>query len=168
MTATEYQLKLVDWQFFATCTWSASALGTAPSRETEQWNWLRDWAIREGCRLAQLPIALRWEKGENGDRPHSHLLISGFPPNAVSIRRCFRQARIWLSKYGLCNVRVYDPKIPGNVYTYVSKMRAKYSAMNQYEICKYDRADRLIINDSAWKLMLRETDAVYVPQAATL
>jgi hypothetical protein len=167
-TATEFQLKLVRWQFFVTVTWSASQLGSYQSRETDFWNWMRDWALREKLRLAQLPIALRWERGEHGDRPHAHALIAGFDRLlSVSENTCWRQMRKW-EQYGFARVYQYDPYNPANIHSYVSKLRANRSRANQYEIGKFDMADRLCINDAAWKLMLQAVDAPYMAQTRTL
>jgi len=168
VTATEFQLRLVDWQFFVTFTWKPSKLGSIKSRERDLWEFLRTWAIREGCRLAQLPVALRWERGELGDRPHAHALLSGFPVRSVSLNTCFRQHRLWLEAYGLFSCRLYRPRQERNAgEAYMLKMRIA-DARNKYEVRKFDMADRLVINEAAWALMLSTVGADYAQQAQTV
>lgn len=167
-SATEYQLKLIRWQFFLTCTWNSSTLGTVGSRETQLSAYLDKWATREGCQLAQLPFAIRWERGESGDRPHGHVLLGGLPARSASRNTVYRQWRLWFNAYGLCACRLYDPATGGGTAAlYMSKMRAIASTRNVYELRKTDKADRLVINEKAWRMMCLATGAECSPQAPT-
>lgn len=169
MTATEYLLKLVDWQFFATFTWSEANLGSCRRREQQVWEFLRGVAQRHGGkRLAQLPIALRWEKGEHGDRPHAHALLGGLPGEKVNKAFCYMIAGSWGKDYGFGRWRTYDyHQQAETAETYLQKMRGSVSQANQYEVGKFDRADRLIINEAAWRQMCKAQGTAYRPQLLT-
>src|SRR3954471_17588642 len=82
-SATEWQLKLIVWEFFCTLTWSGRARSCGRKRRTHVTRWLRYWArtVRPGTSgaLGQLAFVIRWERGEIGGLPHCHILISRFP-----------------------------------------------------------------------------------------
>jgi hypothetical protein len=170
-SATEYQLKLLHWQFFGTVTWAASTLGGVHSRETDLWEFFRNWAIRENTKLALLPIAIRWERGEVGGRPHAHFLIAGLPARSLSENSKWRQQRLW-EVNGIARIRLYDPfEEQGDAMNYLCKKsehaRRHVSNANKYELMKYSHADRLVINRAAWDEMLRVTGAENVPPLPT-
>lgn len=170
-SATEYQLKLLRWQFFGTVTWAAATLGSVRSRENDLWSFFRDWAIREGCKLAQLPIAVRWEIGEIGGRPHAHFLLAGLRPRSASENTRWRQQRLW-EKHGIARLRLYNPlQDQGDAIAYVCK-KSEYaqthlSRANDYELKKFSYSDRLVISRGAWREMCRVTGAEFVPQHPT-
>jgi hypothetical protein len=165
-TPTEYMLKLVDWQFFGTFTWCEGKLGGCLSREKAFWEYLRYVYQEYGqIKLMRAPVAVRWERGELGDRPHAHALLAGFPAERLNITFCFMLGNIW--KQGWGSVRLYDTKKPENIESYITKLRAKTSRANDYEIRKFDYADRLVINDAAWSRMLSRAGERYAPAART-
>jgi hypothetical protein len=172
VTATEYQLALINWQYFVTCTWSAGNLGTVATREADVAAYIELWVTREGYQLEQIPVALRWEKGDLGERPHAHFLIAGFSSRSVTVSKRFRQWNLWNQRHGLSDVRLCDPRMVQSAINYIvpheARMRSA-SAAHVYERAKFDSADRLVINDAAWRIMLASTsDAPYVEQRATL
>lgn len=169
MNATEYQLQLIDWQFFGTATWSPKALGSCLSRETDLWQFLRAWVKEKSeLRLFQHPSIVRWERGEIGDRPHAHFLISGFPSKTVNKTVCFQQMHKW-EKFGFMRLRPFRGRCLSAriLAAYVEKPSRAYDG-NRYELVKFDKADRLCVSDSAWRKMLAVSGADYVPQARTV
>jgi hypothetical protein len=170
-SATEYQLKLLRWQFFGTVTWAAKTLGSVRSRETDLWEFFRNWAIRENTKLALLPIAVRWERGEIGGRPHAHFLMAGLPAQSVSENSKWRQQRLW-EVHGIARIRLYDPfGDEGDAMSYLCKKsehaRRHVSNANRYELMKYSHADRLVITRAAWDEMCRVVGAENVPPLPT-
>ena len=69
-SATEWQLKLIVWEFFCTLTWSGRARNCVRKRRTHVTRWLRYWArtVRPAVAdpLGQLAFVIRWERGEIG------------------------------------------------------------------------------------------------------
>lgn len=165
-TGTEYQLKLVRWQFFCTFTWRAGKLGSVSSRESDLWNFLRDWSADYSVKLSHLLVALRWEKGEIGDRPHAHALLAGLPRKGVSVIECYRRANAWNISHGLARIRVIT-NWGGDPMAYLTKGRDREGRGLRYEISKYDAADRMVINEAAWGAMCRASGVPHVPQLAT-
>ena len=94
-SATEWQLKLIVWEFFCTLTWSGRARSCVRKRRTHVTRWLRY------C----------WERGEIGGLPHCHILISRFPERSINPSTCFAMVNTW--KHGISQVRLYDPNGPG-------------------------------------------------------
>jgi hypothetical protein len=176
-TATEFELRLVRWQFFGTFTWSASQLGSCQKRENDFWSFMRDWTELNSVKLVSLPIALRWERGDIGERPHAHALIAGM--TKVTINEGFKWSRLWNHqrscrggkckgcKYGFAKIRLFDPFEETNPYSYIEKHANKISRNNKYEVGKFDYADRLVITDAAWRIMLASVGAEYIPQHRT-
>jgi hypothetical protein len=152
-TATEVQLKLVPWRFFVTLTWKPARSGSVASRNLEAWEFFRHWCQLDGSQLALTPIALRWERGELSERPHAHALIAGLKQCTRNV--CFRQNYDWNERrgIGIARVRLYEAR-KESVEAYLSKGLGEE---NRYELRKFDKADRLVINAPAWKLMLAAT-----------
>lgn len=168
MTATEYQLSLIDWQFFGTATWRSSMLGTIKSREKQLWNFLKDFTcFRTLSKFNDIPIVIRWERGEIGERPHAHYLLAGILPPFVNITSCFKAMHYWHESYGLGRVRLFGAMSK-------AMQTRRYVLMNErnradvYELGKFDHADRLVINDAAWRRMLDATATAYVSQLRTV
>src|SRR6266478_5999924 len=113
-SATEWQLKLIVWEFFCTLTWSGRARNCVRKRRTHVTRWLRYWArtVRPGTlgALGQLAFVIRWERGEIGGLPHCHILISRFPERSINPSTCFAMVNTW--KHGISQVRLYDPNGP--------------------------------------------------------
>lgn len=141
-------------------------MGTVATRERDFWGWLREWCHKDQRKLYDLPVALRWEKGELGGRPHAHALLSGF--SRASVRIAFQQIHAWNHKqtcknrncdgcgFGIARVRLYELR-GENAEGYICK-----GAGNVYEIRKFDTADRICVNGAAWRLMLA---AVGLPES---
>jgi len=146
MTGLEYLLKLADWQIFGTLTWRESTLGTIRSRECDVSEYLQHWAAREHLSLTEMPLVIRWERGEIGERPHCHFLLHGFPHlHQIDHHRRMNQMMIWARKFGLTKIRRF--------YSSLREEVAKYLTVepNSYEIGKFNSADRLVINEAAWR-----------------
>jgi hypothetical protein len=98
-SATEWQLKLIVWEFFCTLTWSGRARSCGRKRRTHVTCWLRYWArtVRPGVAgsLGQLAFVIRWERGEIGGLPHCHILISRFPERSINPSTCFAMVNTW-------------------------------------------------------------------------
>ncbi len=118
-TATEFQLKLIRWQFFATFTWKCSTLGSVASRDSDLWGFLRAECQRRGMKLIQLQAAVRWERGEVGDRPHCHALLSGMPSETCKIRNAEIIAGAWLRQFGHAKVKVVSHNLEQNPFAYL-------------------------------------------------
>src|SRR5947208_16323773 len=110
-SATEWQLKLIVWEFFCTLTWSGRARSCVRKRRTHVTRWLRYWArtVRPAVAdpLGHLAFVIRWERGEIGGLPHCHILISRFPERSINPSTCFAMVNTW--KHGISQVRLYDP-----------------------------------------------------------
>jgi hypothetical protein len=167
-SATEFHLSLVAWEFFGSLTWSAKTLGGCKSREQQVWSFFRWWANSLEIPLVKLPIVLRWERGEIGERPHAHFLLTG--TGRVNIGECFYRMSEWGEAYGHAKVRLYHEghKLSGYTVKDLDCPRESWSHANVYELRKFDYADRVCINDAAWRLMLSAVGADYVPAHRTL
>ena len=158
-SATEWQLKLIVWEFFCTLTWSGRARSCVRKRREHVTRWLRYWArtVRPAVAdpFGQLAFVIRWERGEIGGLPHCHILISRFPEPSINPSTCFAMVNTW--KHGISQVRLYDPYGPGDVARYLSKGRFSSAAdcegANTYELRKFNRADWLYISPGAWAEM---------------
>src|SRR6266496_4589567 len=124
-SATEWQLKLIVWEFFCTLTWSGRARNCVRKRRTHVTRWLGYWArtVRPAVAdpLGHLAFVIRWERGEIGGLPRCHILISRFPERSINPSTCFAMKNTW--KHGIAQVRLYDPYGPGDVARYLSKGR---------------------------------------------
>ena len=129
-SATEWQLKLIVWEFFCTLTWESRARSCVRKRREHVMRWLRYWArtVRPGVShaLEQLAYVIRWERGEIGGLPHCHVLISRFPLRSIHQSTCFAMIHTW--KHGIAQVRLYDPYGPGDACKYLSKGRFSSAA----------------------------------------
>src|SRR5436190_10168746 len=129
-SATEWQLKLIVWEFSCTLTWSGRARNCVRKRRTHVTRWLRYWArtVRPAVAdpLGHLAFVIRWERGEIGGLPHCHILISRFPEPSINPSTCFAMVNTW--KHGISQVRLYDPYGPGDVARYLSKGRFSSAA----------------------------------------
>jgi hypothetical protein len=167
-SATEYQLKTVPWEFFGTLTWSAGQLGSVRSRETQAWSFLRRWTDYCGVKLYDTPVALRWERGEIGDRPHAHFLLAG--THEAKLAACFYRMHDWnvIQGHGFARIRLYDGITTFAEYCTqdleVGRARNDLSNANSYELGKFDYADRLCINDAAWRVMCKAAGVPYFQQ----
>jgi hypothetical protein len=97
----------------------------------------------------------RWERGEVGDRPHCHLLITSLPKNVVHLTTCFRLMSAW--KHGISQVRLYEPSRNGEAY--MTKGKFSYSwaqGANAYELKKFnsEELDALFISPRAMQMMM--------------
>jgi hypothetical protein len=158
MDAIVATLALVDWQAFATSTWRPSTLGSAKSREDQLWSFLKEvTAEKRSVKFYDLPIVVRWENGEVGGLPHCHTLLAGL--ERVSIDWMYSVGERW-------NQRCGDGG--SGLLSYMTKKLHFVSGRDTYELGKFSVADRLVINDAAWRLMCRRSGADHVPQLRTL
>jgi hypothetical protein len=157
-TALEWQLKLIRWDFFATLTWDEVEKTGVCMRRNHVNAWLNRWAIHIcGLNLRHIAWATRWERGEIGDRPHCHLLISRVPRRLISINTAHWMKSMWQHKHpcvcengaiqtcshGLARVRLYDPSRGGVEYMCKGKVGGNwsYSSANAYELKKFNSVD---------------------------
>src|SRR5438552_18887591 len=81
-SATEWQLKLIVWEFFCTLTWESRARNCVRKRREHVTRWLRYWGrtVRPGVShaLEELAYVIRWERGRNGGLPHCRIWPSRF------------------------------------------------------------------------------------------
>jgi hypothetical protein len=165
----EYQLKLVTWDFFGTLTWNNAHLGSARTREFQAWEFFREWTRELQVRLALVPIVVRWEKGEWGERPHAHFLLKQFPIKEAFISQCFWHMHQWssINGYGFARIRLYNAHNGMNDDGYVAKclectqvqLAACESNANKYELGKFSYCDRLVINPAARRVMIEAAHA---------
>jgi hypothetical protein len=161
MNAVEYLLKLVDtWQWFFTLTWCNTEMGSVLKRETDVDEYLRQYSAREQVSLADLPTAIRWERGEKTQRPHCHVLLAGLP-NHVKVTRSqgYVLGAIWMRSHGLARVRPWRAALRAEVAAYMGKgldclnkpIVSGFGSANGYELHKFNSADRLVFNPALWE-----------------
>src|SRR2546430_8153127 len=87
-SATEWQLKLIVWEFFCTLTWTGRARNCVRKRRSHVTRWLRYWArtVRPAVAdpLGRLAFVIRWERGEIGGFTHCHIFISSFSERSIN------------------------------------------------------------------------------------
>ena len=83
-SATEWQLKLIVWEFFCTLTWTSQARSCGRKRHIHVTRWLRYWArmVRPGIADPLGQLAFVSSVGEGRDRrlatlPYFDFTISG-------------------------------------------------------------------------------------------
>jgi hypothetical protein len=156
-SSLEWQLKLIRWDFFATLTWDDIESTTVSSRRNQVARWMDKWCARVcGLKSQHIAWVTRWERGELGDRPHCHLLISRVPIRHISLTTCFRLKGMWEHKYpcacenghteccgiGIAQVRLYDPRAGGESYMAKGKFTSEWAqGANAYELRKFNSND---------------------------
>jgi len=173
MRAIEYLLTLADWQWFCTFTWSDENMGSIRKREQnldrflrQRWNDSGNGILERGS-LTGAPTVIRWERGEQNERPHCHVLLDGFPPHKVHKAEGHRWAALWYRHYGLARVRPYDASQRGAIAAYLTPPDLEHlpptnrHEANRYERSKFDLADRLCINSAAWARWQRLTGTAF-------
>jgi hypothetical protein len=165
-SATEFQLKNVRWQFFATFTWRNTSLGSVASRESNLWNFFRKISEDSQISLMKVPIVVRWEKGELGLRPHAHALLTGLPPSACNIGQAFTWAAEWNQSQGFAQIKLVAESQEQNPFTYLLKGRDEGHG-HRYELRKFDGADRITVSTAAHALFCRNAGVAYFPQLRT-
>jgi len=168
MAAIVASMSLVDWQVFSSNTWRPSTLGSAKSREDRLWQFLKEvTAEKRAGKFYDMPCVVRWEKGEIGGQPHCHFLLAGL--ERVTVDWMYKICALWNHANGLARARYYGGTVANETLSYMTKGLPSFvSGRDRYELGKFGFADRLVINDAAWRLMLRRSGADYVPQLRTL
>jgi len=160
-TATEYQLKLIRWQIFATFTWTTSKLGSVASRSSDLWSFFRCECLQRAMKLRELRAVVRWERGEIGDRPHCHALLAGLPSRSVAISNCFAMMHDWETKHGFARIQAVSEH--QNPFAYLLKGRDEGHG-HRYELRKFDKADRVEVSPAAWHAMSQAAGVRTLPQ----
>jgi len=176
MQSVEYLLKLRGgWQWFGTLTWRPGSLATAAKREKHVDEFLRRWAATLHGSLNAMPLAIRWELGDIGERrPHCHFLIDGFPPGSVTRNRGYKMNHLWFIKYGLARIRPFQSSQRGKCLSYITKgIRPeddtdwRRGSANEFEIASFDKADRVIFNGALWADLQAITRTSFVVARST-
>jgi hypothetical protein len=172
-TSLEWQLKLIRWDFFATLTWEDVDTTTPSSRRKHVDRWMDRWCAHiMGLKSLHIAFVIRWERGEIGDRPHCHLLISRVPSRHISLTTAFRMKGMWEHRHpctcenghieccnhGIAQVRLYDPSAGGVAYMLKGKFGSEWAqGANAYELRKFDSrdVDALDISPRAWQEMVQ-------------
>jgi len=161
-------LALIDWQLFCTFTWRSGQLGSVAKRDGDLWTFLK-WFSKPRAvgEFRQVPVAVRWERGELGDRPHAHCLVAGLRPEFVNITTCFAAMHEWNQRHGLARVRRYG--LNGTKRGESSYLMKGFSVSraDSYEAGKFDQADRLEITPAAWQLLASCTGSPQAKQHPT-
>lgn len=166
MNGTEFQLSLINWQLFGTATWRSSCLGSVASRERDLWGFLKDWTCwRSLTTFSRLHIVVRWERGEVGDRPHAHFLISGLESRFVNVGSCFQANAQWKERAGFMKLRLFDRRLARGAH-YLTAYKSVDG--NTYELRKFDRADRLVFSPGVWEKLQEITHAAKSPRSVTI
>ncbi len=180
ISSLEWQLRLISWDLFVTLTWD-DVENTTPRERINQVNrWIKYCSERIFAKRAdQLSVATRYERGEVGDRPHCHLLISRVPVRRINLTTCFRMRHYWehtqphtgactctdtntsdpkfaICGRGIAQVRLYEPTAGGERYMTKGKFSAEWAqGANAYELKKFDGdlVDALMINEMAMREM---------------
>lgn len=171
-SALEWQLKLIPWDFFVTLTWDSVEDTTVKQRMNHVNRWLQRWsALICGLSFRHIAWVTRWERGEIGDRPHCHLLISRVPNRLIQLTTCFRMKGMWEHHYpctcedgaisncrhGIAQVRLYDPSAGGVPYMLKGQFGNEWRhGANSYELRKFNSVDldALYISPRAQQEML--------------
>ncbi len=156
-TSLEWQLKLIRWDFFATLTWDEIELTTPASRRNNVNHWMDCWAAHIcGLKSKHIAWVVRFERGELGDRPHCHLLISRVPVRHINLGNCFRMRHMWqhlkvctcgnkvtgICHRGIAQVRLYDPAAGGCKYMTKGRFGVEWAqGANAYELRKFNSQD---------------------------
>jgi len=164
MNAIEYHLKLRNWQWFGTLTFSDDRYGTQRSRESRTDKFLRSWASTEHLSLTEMPCVIRWETGGIGGRSHCHFLIDGFHPRSVTKSNGHRKNAYWFKRNGIARIRPWDASQREQCAAYLtdgiehedSDCWVRRGA-NDYESARFDHADKLILNGALWRDLQRIT-----------
>ena len=163
MNSTEYLLKLIDWQVFLTLTFSDNNMSSVYARERKVTKFLIALAKRQQVERADLPTAIRWERGESTQRPHCHVLLTGLP-KPPTIQLCFVLMKDWEKRGGIARVRLWEGALRAQAAAYLTKgmdgekpLIGEYSSGNEYEIVKFHSADRLVLNEAVWTAIQRKT-----------
>jgi hypothetical protein len=176
VNAIESLLKLLDWQLFVTLTWSDANMQGVEGRAKRVQGFLNELSKRRRCLPCDLPTVIRWERGESGDRPHCHLLITGFPSVPKPTRDfCFRMQHWWFMRNGLARVRLWHAELRSEAASYLGKrldgsdsyVTGRFSSGNEYEVAKFDHADRLVFNKALWRTLQRKTGTSFVVAPTT-
>lgn len=154
VSAYAHNLSLLPWQTFGTLTFR----DLSPSDRLWTCAWLHFQRVAKTCALpyGRLLIALRYELGEQGHRPHFHYLLGGLPwRNHLAIAGMCENE--WRSRTGsIAQVRPYDRNQSGAAYV------AKNLGANNYERSKFDGADKVELSDAVFARMRRTRIAVQV------
>jgi hypothetical protein len=77
---------------------------------------------------------------------------------------CFILMKDWAKRGAHAEARLWDRGLRPQAAAYLTKgmdgeklVIGQYSSGNEYEICKCNSADRLILNEALWKLLQRKT-----------
>jgi len=138
-------------------------MGSIRKRQANLDEFLRERCTRVGLCLSDLPLVIRWERGEQTERPHCHWLLAGFPLTSLTRNECHTWNALWFQSYGLSRVRLYDPALRAEIADYLapvdpeSIVQSEIHQANRYERHKFDFADSLVINDAAWQRWQRLT-----------
>lgn len=143
-----FSLALLDWDIFATLTFKN--LSTECKRWQQAWSHLQDAGKSLAVPYSELLIALRSEHGEQGGRPHFHYLLGGTGAKS-NLSLAFRLRYWWHQRTGGgAEVRAYDWQLAGA--DYIEKC---LSGANEYELKKFNSADRLEVSDSVFRRIQR-------------
>lgn len=132
------------------------------------WRLVRHASTIYGRSYREVLVALRYERGEVGGRPHFHLLLGGIkPPNLQTLgfqliaewKRITPFRLTWSKeKDSLVEVRsrvVVRPYMPlGGAEGYLMKECGwTYAGANGYELAKFDRADEATLSRSVFRCL---------------
>jgi len=144
-------LSRVAWDLFGTITFQGKV--PRPNKAFGQaWEHFRCASRLTGTRYDHLLIALRWERGEIGGRPHFHYLLGGtLTSNRMSLSKMLE--REWVVRTGgFPEIRPFD--ISRNGCAYVSKcMDITGSGGDIFELRKFDRAEVVVVSSSVVRII---------------
>ena len=140
-----HNLAVLDWQLFGTLTFKKT--GPKPKMWGCAWLHFQRLARITGTEYSALRIALRYELGEQTERPHFHYLLGGLAvKNHVSASYVAR--REWGARVGsFATIRAYDSAQAGASYI------CKCLGANAYERSKFDSADEVCLSDAVFRDM---------------
>lgn len=161
-TGYAHTLSLLPWQCFGTLTFRK----ISPSAKMWACVWLHFQRVARTCKVpyGSVLIAVRYELGELGGRPHFHYLVGGLSwrNNRSLAGMCENE---WRSRTGsLAEVRPYDPELGATDYLVKGLLD---SAANCYERGKFDGAERVEVSDAVHATIRRyKSTAVHAHDAA--
>lgn len=144
-------LTRVNWDVFGHLTFKA--LKPRPVLYSYVWRLVRHVSDVSGRPYRELLVALRYERGEMGGRPHFHVLVGGTKaPNMTTLS--FQLVDWWKKTTGSQQVR-FRPYCPcGGAEDYLIKECGwNFAGANGYELGKFDRADDVTLSRSVFRCL---------------
>lgn len=147
--AAPYLLERIAFDLFGTLTFAGS-LPSLRHMWSSAWEHMRQASVIAGIAYSRELIAIRFECGEIGGRPHFHYLLGGLGLTNVTTA-IYRLRRHWrLYGAGFAVIRPFDRARSG--VAYLSKC-LDISQGDSYELRKFASSDMVVISEGLVRLL---------------